>query len=48
MADNYLEKQQELYQMRKAAWERTKKYGKKTKSKQIPSVKSDNTTKIKE
>jgi len=29
MADNYLEKQMEQYQTRKAAWERERKYGKK-------------------
>lgn len=29
MADNYLEKQMEQYQARKAAWERERKYGKK-------------------
>lgn len=29
MADNYLEKQYESYQARKAAWEREKKLGKK-------------------
>lgn len=29
MADNYLEKQMELYESRKAAWERQKKLGKK-------------------
>lgn len=29
MADNYLEKQMEQYQARKAAWERARKYGKK-------------------
>ena len=27
MADNYLEKQRELYEIRKAAWEKKKKYG---------------------
>ena len=26
MADNYLEKQRELYEIRKAAWEKKKKY----------------------
>lgn len=30
MADNYLEKQYEQYLARKAAWERSKKLGKKT------------------
>lgn len=29
MADNYLEKQMEQYQARKAAWEKERKYGKK-------------------
>lgn len=29
MADNYLERQYESYQARKAAWEREKKFGKK-------------------
>lgn len=29
MADNYLEKQMEQYEARKAAWERERKYGKK-------------------
>ena len=29
MADNYLEKQYEAYQARKAAWEKERKYGKK-------------------
>lgn len=28
MADNYLEKQYADYETRKAAWERTRKYGK--------------------
>ena len=28
MADNYLEKQREQYEARKAAWERAKKLGK--------------------
>lgn len=28
MADNYLEKQMEQYQARKAAWEKERKYGK--------------------
>lgn len=32
MADNYLEKQYERYQARKAAWEKERKYGKKKKS----------------
>ena len=30
MADNYLEKQYEAYQARKAAWEKERKYGKKS------------------
>ena len=29
MADNYIEKQQELYEARKAAWKQSRKYGKK-------------------
>ena len=29
MADNYLERQRDLYEARKAAWEKQKKYGKK-------------------
>lgn len=29
MADNYIEKQQEQYEARKAAWEKAKKLGKK-------------------
>ncbi len=29
MADNYIEKQMEQYQARKAAWEQRRKYGKK-------------------
>lgn len=29
MADNYIEKQYEQYQARKAAWEKERKYGKK-------------------
>lgn len=29
MADNYLERQRELYESRKAAWEKAKKLGKK-------------------
>ena len=29
MADNYLEKQYETYEARKAAWEKERKYGKK-------------------
>lgn len=33
MADNYLERQYESYQARKAAWEREKKLGKKKKGK---------------
>lgn len=35
MADNYLEKQMEQYQARKAAWERERKLGK-TKKKSSP------------
>ncbi len=33
MADNYLERQRELYEVRKAAWEKKKKYGVKRTSK---------------
>lgn len=29
MADNYLEKQRDAYEARKAAWEKERKYGKK-------------------
>ena len=29
MADNYLERQRDLYEARKAAWEKQRKYGKK-------------------
>ncbi len=29
MADNYIEKQQEQYEARKAAWKQSQKYGKK-------------------
>ena len=36
MADNYLEKQYEAYQARKAAWEKERKYGKKKKSVHSP------------
>lgn len=32
MADNYLEKQYEAYQARKAAWEKERKYGKRASS----------------
>ena len=43
MADNYLENQYEQYQARKAAWEKERKYGKKSagsnsKMKQVPPV----------
>lgn len=38
MADNYLERQREQYEARKAAWEKAKKLGKKKKIK--PAVKS--------
>ncbi len=37
MADNYLERQREQYEARKAAWEKAKKLGKKKKN---PAVKS--------
>ncbi|MBQ8501770.1 MAG: hypothetical protein IJ494_05660 [Bacteroides sp.] len=33
MADNYLENQYEKYLARKAAWEKSKKYGKRTPAK---------------
>lgn len=32
MADNYIERQYELYEARKAAWEKARKYGKKKSS----------------
>lgn len=41
MADNYIEKQYEQYEARKAAWEKARKYGKKktsTVSKSKPDV----------
>lgn len=41
MADNYLERQRELYEARKAAWEKSKKLGKK---KVKPTVKPQQTT----
>ena len=41
MADNYLEKQYEQYEARKAAWEKLKKSGKK---KANPSSKPNHTT----
>lgn len=37
MADNYLEKQMEQYQARKAAWEKERKYGKRKTSGASPS-----------
>lgn len=37
MADNYLERQREQYEARKAAWEKEKKLGKKKKK---PSVRT--------
>lgn len=43
MADNYLEKQMELYESRKAAWERQKKLGKK-KAAPRPNASSDTKT----
>ncbi len=43
MADNYLEKQYESYQARKAAWERERKLGiRKKKSASSPKAISDN------
>lgn len=52
MADNYLEKQREQYEARKAAWEKAKKMGKvKTSSttssnpKQTPRATTENETK---
>lgn len=35
MADNYIERQYEIYKARKAAWEKAKKYGKKKNGKTI-------------
>ena len=35
MADNYLEKQREQYEARKAAWEKARKYGKKKSKRNI-------------
>ena len=32
MADNYIERQYEQYEARKAAWDKARKYGKKKKS----------------
>ena len=43
MADNYIEKQQELYEARKAAWKQAQKYGKK-KSTTVHPVKSASCT----
>ena len=43
MADNYVEKQQELYEARKAAWKQAQKYGKK-KSTTVHPVKSASCT----
>lgn len=40
MADNYLEKQYEQYEARKAAWERERKYGKKKKKTAYPHTSS--------
>lgn len=37
MADNYIERQQEQYEARKAAWKQAQKYGKR---KRLPAVKS--------
>lgn len=47
MADNYLEKQREAYEARKAAWLKAKKFGKKsvTGHKQRPNALSNNLTK---
>lgn len=44
MADNYLERQREQYESRKAAWERAKKLGKKkatTKTRLTPVQKTE-------
>ena len=38
MADNYIEKQREEYEARKAAWEKARKYGKPAISQQNKSV----------
>ena len=46
MADNYIEKQQELYEARKAAWKQAQKYGKK-KSATTHTVKSEQATETK-
>lgn len=45
MADNYIEKQYEQYEARKAAWEKARKYGKKktsTVSKSKPEISTEN------
>lgn len=46
MADNYIERQQELYEARKAAWKQAQKYGKK-KSATTHTVKSEQATETK-
>lgn len=43
MADNYIEKQYEQYEARKAAWEKARKYGKRNKS-IVPKTKSEPST----
>lgn len=44
MADNYLERQYELYRARKAAWEKAQKYGKKSSAKPRPVAKKASST----
>ena len=36
IADNYIERQYEEYEARKAAWEKARKFGKKKKTSKIP------------
>ena len=36
MAENYIERQYEEYEARKAAWEKARKFGKKKKTSKIP------------
>lgn len=45
MADNYIERQQEQYEARKAAWKQAQKYGKK-KSPSTNQIKSEQPTVI--
>lgn len=40
MADNYLERQRELYEARKAAWEKARKAGGKKRKTTLPAEKS--------